>query len=107
MKRTHRKEFVMNDDEAIELSDKASAACMTESHFIRSVIHGYQPPAAPDIQFHQDMNKLLDICEKLTEAAEKLHKEEGRGDLVNEIDELREMRRIFLRKYLTGEMRGM
>lgn len=107
MKRTHRKEFVMNEKEAADLKDKARAACMTESHLIRSLIKGYQPPVNPDEHFHSDMNKLLDACEALTEAAENLHKKEGRGDVVNEIDELREMRRIFLRKYLAGERRRL
>lgn len=107
MKRTHRREFVMNDEEAADLRNKARSACMPESQLIRRLIKGYHPPLAPDETFHSDMTKLLDSCEALTEAAEKLNKQQGRGDVVNEACELREMRRIFLRKYLTGERKRL
>lgn len=93
----------MNDSEAEDLTAKARRACMSESQLIRLLIKGYQPPPAPGEQFHEDMNRLLDSCEKLADAARYVHKSEGKVDVLDEVNELREMRRIFLRKYLAGQ----
>ena len=103
MKRMRRREFVMFDHEADDLREKAQKACMSESQLIRLLIAGYQPPPAPDEQFHQEMERLLAACDALTTAARKLRRSEGRDDVQDEVSELRELRRILLRKYLSGE----
>ena len=103
MKRMRRREFVMFDHEADDLREKAQKACMSESQLIRLLIAGYQPPPAPDVQFHQEMERLLAACDELTVAAGKLRRSEGRDDVQDEVSELRELRRILLRKYLSGE----
>ena len=60
MRRARRREFVMNDSEAEDLTEKARRACMSESQLIRLLIKGYQPPPAPSEQFYEDMNRLLE-----------------------------------------------
>ena len=103
MRRARRREFVMNDSEAEDLTEKARRACMSESQLIRLLIKGYQPPPAPPEQFYEDMNRLLETCDRLVEAAKYVHKSEGKVDILDEVNELRETRRIFLRRYLAGK----
>ena len=103
MKRTKRREFVMNEKEAEDLRSKARRACMSESQLIRLLIAGYQPPPAPGDDFHHDMQALLDKCDDLTKEAAHLRQKEGKTDILDEVSELRNLRRIFLRKYLQGE----
>ena len=78
MRRARRREFVMNDSEAEDLTEKARRACMSESQLIRLLIKGYQPPPAPSEQFYEDMNRLLETCDRLIEAAKYVHKSEGK-----------------------------
>lgn len=66
----------MNEREAKELSLKAQKACMSESHLIRLLISGYHPPAAPDGRFYDDLNKLIDVAEKM----------ELRSELIKDLD---------------------
>ena len=103
MRRARRREFVMNDSEAEDLTEKARRACMSESQLIRLLIKGYQPPPAPSEQFYEDMNRLLETCDRLVEAAKYVHKAEGRVDILDEVNALRETRRIFLRRNLAGK----
>ena len=41
--------------------------------------------------------------DRLIEAAKYVHKSEGKIDILDEVNELRETRRIFLRRYLAGK----
>lgn len=101
MKRTHRREFVMNDEEAADLTSKARAACMTESGLIRMLVSGYQPPPHPDKEFFDDMGKLLESGDRLAEAARHMGKGECRSEVIREAGALKELRMEFERKYLT------
>ena len=101
MKRTHRREFVMNDDEARDLAGKARCACMTESGLIRMLISGYQPPPHPDKEFFNDINRLLESSDRLIEAAKYAGESGGGAILTKEANELRTLRIAIERKYLT------
>ena len=65
MKRTYRREFVMNKEEADELSRKAKIACVSESQLIRMLIAGYMPPATPDDQFYEAMNLIAKFGDRI------------------------------------------
>lgn len=101
MKRTHRREFVMNDEEATDLAEKARSACMSESGLIRWLIKGYQPPPSPDKEFFDDMSKLLEASGRLADAAWNVRAADGRDDVVREAEELRKLRVEIERKYLS------
>lgn len=101
MKRVHRREFVMNDEEARDLTEKAKCACMTESGLIRMLIAGYQPPPHPDKEFFDDMNRLLESSDRLADAARYAGGSDGNTDVVREADALRRLRLEIERKYLS------
>lgn len=101
MKRTHRREFVMNDKEAAELTSKARGACMPESQLIRYLISGYQPPPHPDKEFFDDMNSLLEASDRLNEAARYVRDSSVRAIIVREAAALRSLRIAIERKYLS------
>ena len=103
MKRTKRREFVMNEKEAKELSMKAQKACMSESHLIRLLISGYHTPAAPDGRFYDDLNKLIDVAERM-ELQAKLVKDSKCSNALTEIsEEIFTLCSEIRRRYLRGE----
>lgn len=102
MKRTKRREFVMNEKEARELSEKACRACMTESQLIRILIAGYHPPADPDKEFFDDMRELLKVSGELVTAAKEADSNTA-SFLLSEALALKELRLKLERKYLSGE----
>ena len=104
MKRTKRREFVMNEKEARELSEKAARACMSESQLIRLLIAGYRPPAAPGKEFFEDMAALLKAKSELISLA-KTTDPVTAAILRSEALALRDLRMKLERKYLTGERR--
>ena len=104
MKRTKRREFVMNDYEARDLSEKAIRACMSESQLIRLLIAGYRPPASPGVEFFDDMDALLKAKAELI-AISKDYDSETAAILRAEALELGDLRLKLERKYLTGERR--
>ena len=103
MKRVRRREFVMFEHEAEDLRNKARQACMSESQLIRLLIAGYQPPPAPDDQFHEDMEQLIHAAEKLAEASKSVHLEQGKKDVLEEVGRLQSVREMIMLKYLSGE----
>ena len=103
MKRTHRREFVMNDFEAADLREKAKKVRMSESGLIRLLISGYQPPEAPGDEFHNDMNELLSVAEAFFSLAEHTTDQEMKELLKTAYAELRVLRIRIQQKYLTGE----
>lgn len=104
MKRTKRREFVMNEREARELSDKAGRACMSESQLIRLLIAGYRPPVAPGKEFFEDMAALLKAKSELISVA-KTTDPATAAILRSEALALRDLRMKLEKKYLTGERR--
>ena len=102
MKRTKRREFVMTEKEARDLSEKASKACMPESQLIRILIAGYHPPAAPDKGFFDDMRELLKVSGELVAAAKEADPDTA-SFLLSEALALKELRLKLERKYLSGE----
>lgn len=102
MKRTKRREFVMTEKEARDLSEKASKACMPESQLIRILIAGYHPPAAPDKEFYDDMRELLNVSGELVAAAKEADPDTA-SFLLSEALALKELRLKLERKYLSGE----
>ena len=106
MKRTKRREFVMTEKEARELSEKAAGACMSESQLIRLLIAGYRPPMAPGVEFFVDMDALLRAIGELVSIA-KTADFETASIIRSEALALRDLRLSLERKYLTGERRAI
>ena len=104
MKRTKRREFVMNEKEARELSKKAAKACMSESQLIRLLIAGYCPPANPGAEFFDDMDELLKAKGELIAVSKECDSETA-AILKAEALALGDLRLKLERKYLTGERR--
>ena len=104
MKRTKRREFVMNEKEASELSDKAARACMSESQLIRLLIAGYHPPVAPGPEFFDDMDALLKAKSELVAVSKECDLETA-AIVRAEALALGNLRLKFERKYLLGERR--
>lgn len=102
MKRTKRREFVMNEREARELSDKAGRACMSESQLIRLLIAGYRPPVAPGKDFFDDMDALLKAKGELIAVSKECDSETA-AILRAEALALGDLRLKLERKYLSGE----
>ena len=103
MKRTKRREFVMTEREASELSMKAQKACMSESQLIRLLISGYHPPEAPGEEFHKDMGDLITVAEKMSTLAETERDPEIRKLLSDTSMDLKKLSLEIRRRYLTGE----
>ncbi len=104
MTRTKRREFVMTEWEAQDLSKKASKACMPESQLIRLLIAGYHPPEAPDKEFYDDMRELLKVSGELVALAKEADSDTA-SFLLYEALALKELRLKLERKYLSGERR--
>ena len=103
MKRNKRREFVMNEREAKELSLKAQKACMSESHLIRLLISGYHPPAAPDGRFYDYLNKLIDVAEKMELRSEQIMDLDCSKTLDEMSKEIFTLCSEIRRRYLRGE----
>ena len=71
-KRSIKKQFYMNRDEAQELRKKAKAACMSEAMLIRFLVAGYIPPTAPDERFYEAMELLRELYGKLDSFKDKI-----------------------------------
>lgn len=104
MKRTKRREFVMNEREARELSDKAGRACMSESQLIRLLIAGYRPPVALEKEFFDDIDALLKAKGELIAVSKECDSETA-AILRAEALALGDLRLKLERKYLSGERR--
>ena len=103
MKRTKRREFVMNEKEARELTEKAKMACMTESHLIRLLIAGYHPPVAPGDEFYRDLNKVIEVADKLQLTSEFMNSPEIVDILRSASMDLKELTLEIRKRYLRGE----
>ena len=101
--RNYRREFVMTEEEALDLKEKAEKACMSESRLIRLLIKGYRPPVAPGEEFHKDMNELLKVAEGIHDVARRILDEDVKAELKSTSTELRHLRMQLQEKYLKGE----
>ena len=105
MRRNRRREFVMTQEEFDDLKRKADNACMSQSQLLRLLIAGYQPPPAPDEEFHKDMDKLLQVSGELIALSKKAKFGEVADLMRDEALAIRKFRRELERKYLSGERR--
>ena len=69
-KRSIKKQFYMNREEAQDLKKKAKGACMPEARLIRLLVAGYSPPPAPDEQFYEAMDLIRRLYERLEQIAD-------------------------------------
>lgn len=68
---TKEKHLRLSADEFDQLQRKAEAACMSDSAFIRKLITGYVPVAAPDDRFFAAMEIIREFADKIDEIAMK------------------------------------
>ena len=71
MKKNREVHLRLSEREHEDLKHKASAACLTESAFIRQLIAGYVPVAAPDERFFQAMDLIREFADKIDKVAVK------------------------------------
>jgi hypothetical protein len=95
----------MTPAESKDLQEKANRACMSVSQLLRLLIAGYQPPPAPDEEFHKDMDKLLQVSDELIALSKKVKFGEAADLMRDEALAIRKFRRELERKYLSGERR--
>ena len=73
MRRTYQKHLRLNETEMIDLKNKATKTCMTESGLIRALIKGYCPKEKPDDRFYEAMRQLSGIANNINQLAAKAH----------------------------------
>lgn len=61
MKRTIKKQFWFNREEAQDLQKKAKRACLSEAALVRLLIRGYEPRERPDDRFYQAMEQVSEM----------------------------------------------
>lgn len=61
MKRTVKKQFWFNREEAKDLQKKAKKACLTEAGLIRLLVQGYEPREKPDDRFYHAMSQVAEM----------------------------------------------
>ncbi len=71
MKKSREKHIRLSEEEFADLQKKAAAACMSDSEFIRQLIRGYAPIAAPDERFYQVMDIVRELADKIDSVAMK------------------------------------
>ena len=69
MKRTVKKQFWLNHDEAQDLQKKAKRTCLTESALVRLLIKGYEPKERPDDRFYHAMKQVSEMGRRVDELA--------------------------------------
>ena len=65
MKKTREKHLRLSEEEFEQLQMKARAACMSDSAFIRQLITGYVPVAAPDERFYKVMDFMREFADRV------------------------------------------
>lgn len=71
MKRNVKKSLWMSREEEWDLKEKAQAACLTESEFIRQRISGYVPPRQVDDRFWKAMEIIREFADSIDAVAMK------------------------------------
>ncbi len=65
MRRNVKKSLWMSKEEEWDLKQKAQAACLTESEFIRQRIAGYTPPQQVDDRFWRAMDLIREFADRI------------------------------------------
>jgi len=71
MKRTIKKQFWFNREEAQSLQKKAKKACLTEAGLVRSLLRDYEPREKPDERFYEFTRELSRVSNSLNQLAAK------------------------------------
>ena len=71
MRRNVKKSLWMSQEELWDLKEKAQAACLTESEFIRQRIAGYTPPQQVDDRFWKAMDIMREFADTIDKVAMK------------------------------------
>ena len=71
MRRNVMKSLWMSQEELWDLKEKAQAACLTESEFIRQRIAGYTPPQQVDDRFWKAMDIMKEFADSIDRVAMK------------------------------------
>ena len=103
MRRTKRREFVMTEREASELTVKAQKACMSESHLIRLLIAGYYPPEAPGPEFYKSLNELIQKADRMQLTSEIINDPDIKTVLTETAADLKKLSFEIRQRYLRGE----
>ena len=69
MRRNIKKSLWMSKEEEWDLKQKAQAACLTESEFIRQRIKGYVPPHKIDDRFWNAMEVIREFADRIDQIA--------------------------------------
>ena len=89
MRRNVKKSLWMSQEEEWDLKEKAHAACLTESEFIRQRIAGYTPPRQVDDRFWQAMELMREFANKIDAVAMKT---DNSVDMIQVMNEARKWR---------------
>ena len=65
MRRNVKKSLWMSREEEWDLKQKAQAACLTESEFLRQRIAGYRPPQQIDDRFWRAMDIIREFADQI------------------------------------------
>ena len=102
-KRSIKKQFYMNREEAQDLKKKAKGACMPEARLIRLLIAGYAPPPAPDEQFYEAMDLLRKLYERVETMADNVTDPLTQKLLASETEKWKKFRLAIEKRYLLPE----
>ncbi|MBR3126160.1 MAG: hypothetical protein IKF42_12165 [Mogibacterium sp.] len=89
MRRNVKKSLWMSKEEEWDLKQKAQAACLTESEFIRQRIAGYTPPQQIDDRFWRTMDLIREFADRIDAVAMKT---ENSVDMIAIMTEARKWR---------------
>ena len=95
--------FRLSEKENEKLKRDAAKVRMTEAHFIRCLLSGYHPPAAPDDRFFDDMEQITDVSDKLANSIKLARTEEDWKAIREEVAGLKNLRFALMQKYLRGK----
>lgn len=73
MKRTIKKQFWFNKEEAQDLQKKAKKTCLSEAALVRLLLRGYEPKEKPDDRFYDFTRELSRVGNSLNQIAAKAH----------------------------------
>ena len=71
MKRTVKKQFWFNRQEAQDLQKKAKKTCLSEAALVRLLVRGYEPKEQPNENFYDVMRQLSSIGNNINQLSVK------------------------------------
>ena len=98
-----KKQFWLSEKHANKLAELSQATLLPEVTIIRFLLDGYHPKQAPGHEFHEDMNKLIDLGESFKSTARMCRDPEVKDKLLAEADAISTLRLNFLEKYCLPE----